>query len=237
MAFSIGPQPVANDALVLYLDAAAYVSGSTTWLSVTGNNNGTLINGPVYNAADGGSIVFDGINDYVDCGDNIRGRTTFSADAWINTTDTRTGANNTYHNPSIFGTQHGSGVSGDFALTLRAGYLGFYHELAGAGYIDTGIYVADGTWRYVAVTKSTSGTIAVYHNGTQVYTGTGYTGTLRNIDLTYYNWELGRAFWYGEDVSMLRYNGKIGSHKLYSRDLTATEVLQNFNANRWRFGI
>jgi hypothetical protein len=43
------------------------VSGSTTWVDMAAGNNGTLVNGPTFNAANGGSIVFDGNNDYVDC--------------------------------------------------------------------------------------------------------------------------------------------------------------------------
>jgi hypothetical protein len=232
---------IVNEGLILNLDAKNPNSynplntGSTTWTDVSGQgNNGTLINGVVYSA---GTMIFDGINDYTDCGNIIRGRTTFSAEAWINTTDTRVGANASYHNPSIFGTQHGAGASGDFAMTLKSGYLGFYHELGGYGHIDTGIFVADGTWRHIAITKTTGGTITVYHNGTQVYTGSGYDSALRISDLQYYNWELGRAYWYGEDSSMLRYTGKIGSHKLYDRNLTSAEVLQNFNATRGQYGI
>ena len=233
---------IVTDGLVLNLDAAkvdSYPGTGTAWYDISGNNNnGTLTNGPTFSGiGKQAAIVFDGTNDYVNCGDIIRGRTTFSAEAWINTTDTRVGVNATYHNPSIFGTQHGSDVSGDFAMTLKSGYLGFYHELGGYGHIDTGVFVADGTWRHVAVIKTTGGTMTVYHNGTQVYTGTGYTATLRTIDLQYYNWELGRAYWYGEDSNMMRYTGRIGAHKLYNRALSATEITQNFNALRGRYGI
>ncbi len=61
---------IVTNGLVLYLDASntkSYVSGSTTWSDVSrSGNNGTLINGPTFNSANGGSIVFDGTNDYVD---------------------------------------------------------------------------------------------------------------------------------------------------------------------------
>ena len=63
-----GPNIVTNG-LVLSLDAAnpkSYVSGSTTWNDISrGGNNGTLINGPTFNSANGGSIVFDGVNDFI----------------------------------------------------------------------------------------------------------------------------------------------------------------------------
>ncbi len=67
MAFIHSPK-VSTDGLVLCLDAAnikSYASGSTTWTDLSGNvNTGTLTNGPTFNSANGGSIVFDGVDDY-----------------------------------------------------------------------------------------------------------------------------------------------------------------------------
>ena len=60
---------IITDGLVLCLDAAdrnSYVSGSSTWRDVAGSNNGTLTNGPTFSSSNGGSIVFDGSNDYVE---------------------------------------------------------------------------------------------------------------------------------------------------------------------------
>ena len=70
MSFNNGPTIVTNG-LVLALDAGdknSYVSGSTTWFDLTGVNNGTLVNGPTFNSGSGGSIVFDGVDDYVNLG-------------------------------------------------------------------------------------------------------------------------------------------------------------------------
>ena len=56
-----------QDGLVLTLDASdrnSYISGSTTWFDVSGNNNSaTLVNGPTFSTTSNGAIVFDGIND------------------------------------------------------------------------------------------------------------------------------------------------------------------------------
>jgi hypothetical protein len=86
MAFNYSPK-VVTDGLVLYLDAAnpnSYVSGSTTWRDISrGGSNGTLINGPTYSSANGGSIVFDGTNDYVNCGDILNYSNNFSANCWV----------------------------------------------------------------------------------------------------------------------------------------------------------
>jgi len=66
-----GAQPIVTDGLVFAVDAANYESypgSGTTWSDLVGSNNGTLINGPTFDSGNGGSIVFDGTNDYIDCG-------------------------------------------------------------------------------------------------------------------------------------------------------------------------
>ena len=61
-----------KDGLVLNLDASrldSYLRTGTSWKDISGNqNNGTLINGPTFNSNNGGSIVFDGTNDYMTLG-------------------------------------------------------------------------------------------------------------------------------------------------------------------------
>ena len=85
MAGNVAPN-IITDGLVLYLDAAntkSYVSGSTTWTDLVGLNNGTLINGPTFNSANGGSIVFNGVNNYVTLGDNkYKYQTNFSVEVF-----------------------------------------------------------------------------------------------------------------------------------------------------------
>jgi hypothetical protein len=84
-----GPN-TAIDGLVLYLDAAnskSYVSGSSTWIDLSRRtNNATLINGPAYDSANGGSIVFDGFDDYVDLGTTLNSVTigaSFTVNMWV----------------------------------------------------------------------------------------------------------------------------------------------------------
>ncbi len=59
---------IVTDGLVLCLDAAnsrSYPGTGATWTDLKGGNNGTLENGPTFDAANGGSIVFDGTDDIV----------------------------------------------------------------------------------------------------------------------------------------------------------------------------
>jgi hypothetical protein len=68
MAFGNGPR-IVTEGLVLAVDAAdrnSYAGSGNSWNSLgTGDYTGTLTNGPTFSAADGGSIVFDGTNDFV----------------------------------------------------------------------------------------------------------------------------------------------------------------------------
>ena len=73
MAISYNPR-IVTDGLVLALDAGnpkSYPGSGTTWTDLSGNgNNGTLTNGPTYSSANGGSIVFDGVDDYAEITDS-----------------------------------------------------------------------------------------------------------------------------------------------------------------------
>jgi hypothetical protein len=76
---------IVTSGLVLCLDAAnrkSYSGTGTTWSDLSGNNyNGTLTNGPTFNGANGGSIVFDSTDDFVNVG-NIGTITSFTVLVW-----------------------------------------------------------------------------------------------------------------------------------------------------------
>ena len=87
MAYNFSPK-IVTDGLVLYLDAAntkSYVSGSTVWNDISrGGNNGSLINGPTFISGNGGSIVFDGVNNYVEFGDVLDlGTNSMTVNQWV----------------------------------------------------------------------------------------------------------------------------------------------------------
>jgi len=82
-----GAQPIVTDGLVFAVDAAnkdSYSGSGTTWKDMVGENDGTLTNSPTFDSGNGGSIVFDGANDYVDFGYNsiIRSSNEFTWIAW-----------------------------------------------------------------------------------------------------------------------------------------------------------
>ena len=69
MSYANGPK-IVTDGLVLCLDAAnrkSYPLSGNTIYDLSGNgNNGTFVNGPVFNSSNGGSVVLDGTNDYIE---------------------------------------------------------------------------------------------------------------------------------------------------------------------------
>ena len=68
MATNYNPR-IVTDGLVLALDAGntkSYPGSGSTWTDLSGNgNNGTLAGGVGYSSSNGGSLTFDGSNDYV----------------------------------------------------------------------------------------------------------------------------------------------------------------------------
>jgi hypothetical protein len=97
-----GGPSIITDGLVLYLDAAntkSYISGSTTWNDVSKvGNNGTLINGPTFDSNNGGSIVFDGVNNSLSLLNEISLDESWTLNYWQNLNITQ----NTFSIPDLF---------------------------------------------------------------------------------------------------------------------------------------
>ena len=89
MASHAGPNAV-EDGLILALDAGntkSYPGSGTTWTDLSGNgNNGTLVNGVGYNSDYGGSLSFDGTNDYIDITSlaPLADTSAVTMEAWVN---------------------------------------------------------------------------------------------------------------------------------------------------------
>jgi len=220
-----GPKLITSG-LVLDLDAAnakSYPGSGTTWSDLSGNgNNGTLTNGPTFDANNAGSIVFDGVNDYID-GPLISSQFTgdMTAEAWIKLT------NSSSDYVRIIGT--GAAVGNrTFGLWYDTGNKLLWQRYGGG---DPSIYpntptMTTNTWCHTVAT--TSGTShALYLNGVSIGTGSG-TGP----------WAAsGSTITVGYGTIHTYHKGNISNVKLYNRGLSATEVLQNFNALRGRYGI
>lgn len=218
---------IATDGLVLCLDAGnprSYIGSGTAWndSTNTGGNNGTLINGPTYSSANGGYLDFDGVDDYVQ-GTNtattdLTGSMTcecwFKIDAipsdWVR----------------IFG--KGDGTNRTYGLWYNFNSSLFLYQRYGT--TNTGptysVTLNTGVWYHMVGTSSGTDHV-LYLNGAAVGSSSGgstfYSSTegYRVAAATFHTY----------------HNGPISIARLYNRGLTASEVLQNFNATRGRYGI
>jgi hypothetical protein len=231
MSSHTGPD-ISNNGLVLALDAAnlrSYPGTGTTWTDLSGNGNtGTLTNGPTYSSANGGAIVFDGVDDYVistrPSSIVTGGQITISLWAkWIST-GTTTGSikvllDNNHSNSPIRG----------FVIQDRPDlgkFLTFSVIPNQSGVVSTFI-VGDGSWHHITGTNDGT-TSKLYIDGVfnAQSTESGGVATVQP-NITLGNWQGGGRF----------LNGSISNSTVYNRALTAAEVQQNFNALRGRFGI
>lgn len=220
MSFAHSPK-IVTDGLVLALDAGnvkSYVSGSTTWFDKSGNAyNGTLTNGPTFNSANGGSIVFDGIDDYVQTNySGILGTNPRTFSVWFKP--------DTSQNRNLLG--YGALSSHNmWDIVLYEGNVGIHLYSSGA---EAGTPYTVGNWQNITFTY-THPTIKSYMNG--VYKNSYTSNTINTLIGD--NLSIAK----GAYSSYFYFDGNIPSIQIYNRELTAAEVLQNFNALRGRFGI
>jgi hypothetical protein len=225
MAGNIAPN-IITDGLVLYLDAAntkSYTSSSTTWLDLVGTNNGTLINGPTFNSANGGSIVFDGTNDYYNLTNSIID-TMNTINIWVNMLATNVcpilyyGSDNFDSNLWTWGIAvYPMGVHGFNESPLNYPTTNLYTES-----------VTTNMWKNFTLVRNDSGNVKLYKNGIFVGSKIGYgTTAIRNS---------GDRLYIAKSASTYG-NFKIAKTSIYNRALSASEVLQNYNATKTRFGL
>jgi len=221
MALTHSPR-IVTDGLVLCLDAGntkSYSGSGTTWNDLSGNGNtGTLTNGPTYSSDNGGSIFFDGSNDYVSLVDNLGDPQQFTVEFWAYPTQLNFDSNNNYRR--IFRV----GTSSNVILIEQSGYISFRvpggtsNNMQGSGYSGTN------EWGYVVCTYDQS--------NKKIY----FNGSLKNTTA-----ESGATVDFGSpqivDPSSQTFKGNISNFRIYNRALTASEIQQNFDALRGRFGI
>ena len=224
-----GPNVVYNG-LVLYLDAAnnkSYVSGSTSWLDLTPNqsNSGSLTNGPTFNTGSGGNIVFDGTNDYIDFYASSLGTTT-TVELWAKLGAGYSGTMVfgfwiydvwTYNSTLGFNTGNGDvyGISSATvsSLGLVNNWKHYVFEMrSDVSYTNNKIYINSVSQTLSQQIGSEAAGNRHFNSGNGRLPGWRYTtGYLMNIS--------------------------VASFKIYNRALTSTEILQNYNATKTRFGL
>jgi hypothetical protein len=220
---------VVRAGLVLDLDAgvsSSYPGTGTTWTDLSPyGNNGTLTLGPTYSSANGGSIVFDGSNDFTG---------SFTQSAWIYK------LNNNQIWQGVF-TNSSPATSNTYLMTFGNGSLQAPYNSVGVnqvGVVADGVFLDIGThinrWLYIIITKVGSTlNIYCYKDGSLLQTSGTITWNSGNFATTN-NYEIGRH-WAGGSVVPLQ--GNVAQVSVYNRALTAAEIKQNYDATKGRFGL
>jgi hypothetical protein len=206
---------IVRNGLLLNLDAGnvfSYNGTGTTWRDLTGNgNHATLINSPTYSSLGGGSILFNGSNSYAT--GNIQNSSTFTISVWgYNLTNTVIGGSfmSTATSPSTAPNSFLQLGGGTIPFQFNSSYLNFSNATKNQWVMLTGVQLAT--------------TQQLYINGSSVNTAAATT-----ILGDYYN--------IGRRTDGVYLNTYIAAAQIYNRNLSATEVAQNYNATKNRFGL
>jgi hypothetical protein len=225
MSLSHGPS-VVTQGLVLALDAAdisSYPGSGTTWTDLSGNgNNGTLVNGVGFNGSNGGSLSFDGVDDYASFVSNPSLTNQITVEVWVQLSST-----------SPLGVGWIMGREGSYRMLYSSSYFAWVCATTNNGWYTTGTNISATsvtpyTQTYQVVGTYNGSNNKIYVNGELKSTGANISGNI----LATNNYNLMRS-----DSQVEYGKGNLYSHKLYNRALTASEVQQNYNALRGRFGI
>ena len=197
-----------------------YYFGNTVWKDVSGNGrNGTLTSGPLFNTSNKGNILFDGTNDYVimPSGGSYSEYTFMFFCKWI----TDTAASSRLFGCDAFGTY----------TVFTPSNVGFhYNQVSNSSTtLSSGVNVGLGTWCHVAVTVSMSSPLTrIYING--VLKNSTAVGPYINLS--------GNLFLGAQNTGAgVLANCNISVFQLYNRVLNETEIMQNFQTDKTRFGL
>jgi len=231
-----GGENIVRDGLVLHLDAKYSYPGATgtnpdvfTWYDLSGNeNHGELKNGVSYSGTGGGSLVFDGVDDYITSSNPIvLGNNPRTLEVWCKGTSTDRVPLALSTSPSLTPNVVFAFSAVSSSLVNVYGGNNTYDE----NNIPVSINFIDGNWHQMLVTwdGNNPGTLLVYGDGSQVGSRVRGAGEAYNTKSGYMV-----GVWY--DFNRY-YNGNIAQVSIYNKALTASEVSQNFEALRSRFGI
>ncbi len=221
---------IVADNLVLNLDASnskSYSGSGTAWTDLSGNNNnGVLMNGVSYSNTDGGSLIFDGIDDYVNLGTNT------SLDTGDNVTIAAWVKPSVLSGRYVIYSNRNSNQTGSSQLEIGSGDSNF-----NTAYLTTpGIFAAKASnnsmiinnWQYVVYTRIGS-LQSIYINGVNA--------TKNVVDATFFNNNSHKTIGVGSLASPSYFKGQISTVQVYSRGLSSEEIKQNFNAIAGRYQI
>ena len=231
-----GYNAIVSSNLLLYINAAvinSYIGSGTLVNDLSGNaNNGVLINGPTFTTDGGGGLIFDGSNDYAEFDNTIKGANTdnFTLCCFMRCSSYGPGvaalvrgrdqAGAYYEGWSMFVGADSSGKPQTAVVTTTPN-IAAYTTVS-----DTAI--STNTWFYVVGVWTAGTSLAVYVNGVLQKSTANTSTNLRNSSTGFVLATAGVSAYYGCTVA---------NAQAYNRALTASEILQNFNSQKSRFGL
>ena len=231
---ALGHNPsIVTSGLSVCLDAGnprSYSGSGTAWVDVSGSGyNATLTNGPTYSSGVNGYFSFDGVDDYLDgpfISPNVGAFTTEVVSYWNTLSTSVIGV-------WAYGTS--TGLGGGTYIQTWVSTAGIRTDLYAPQVIGGGWRV--GTTQTFAFAAATTYFISIVNTGTVWYfyvngnsIGSYDQSYLANIGST-------RAGPFRDHVQSVGVAGRYSMFKYYNVSLTATQVAQNFNAVRGRYGI
>jgi hypothetical protein len=229
----LGHSPtIITDGLVFSLDAAnrrSYSGTGNTAFELIGGINGTLVNGVGFSSTNNGYFSFDGSNDYIDfpLGTSFNTLSSFTIELIGNTTTTnkKQALVSTYDNNLGYGLE----------------------VLDNTGSNKFNFFVFTSAGIYTSVSSTASVSINQTYNLSCVFTGSNsiaifLNGTLDNSVGTNYSSgskASGSNLRLGDDPNSqsVYLQGNLGLLRFYNKALSATEIKQNYNATKRRFGF
>jgi len=198
------------------------ITAPTTVKNLSGTSIDGTINGATFNPA--GYFEFDGTNDdittaYTSALDEPQ---SFTYEVWVNAADVAQSNNF----PRIFD-KGGTGVLAH--ITTNSPFTLAFNVNTGSGLRQISTNINGDQWYHI-VMKYNGQVSSIYLNGTGVISNDFGSVVLANkpaVGIT-----LGDT-----PVSGRELQGSIGEFRYYNRELTATEVSQNFNATRSKYGV
>jgi hypothetical protein len=246
MAVGYNPS-IVSDGLVFFLDPAnirSYSGSGVTAYGLVRNTGGTLVNGVGFTSINNGYFSFDGTNDQITTADiDLSNTNKVTVSCWVkvlNYREVNGSSNIVFEFSSNFNSNGGTFVAA-FA-DGSPGYSSLYPVALGirgnvsynlAGYSKT--LVNDLSWHHWTCIFDTS----LSGNENTLY----IDGVLRTAISTPLqsdnssNFGNFKLFIGNRDTSSIAGNANISQVQIYNRALTPQEILQNFNATRFRYGI
>ena len=237
MSIGYGPR-VVTDGLVLALDAAdtnSYPGSGTSIIDLTGSGeNGTMTNMNASNHNSDGYFTFDGTDEYFTV-TKSNFFTSYSQqitmEAWVYIPSSATWSNGNFGN--IFTRGYYDGSHGLWRGQTDNRIVFFCRQTGDSSAVQSVADISRDTW-YHLVGVWNGGT-KIYVNGELIDSDSGSLGDTENSG-SLGSFEIGRNTAASGNLGNY-FEGRQAAHKIYDRELTASEVKQNFNALRGRFGI